>query len=208
LKYFDFPKEKIHIITPKFNLPALIVKGRDLFDKNQLNLFFPASPLIYKNHAIVIEALSLLDVEIQRKISIYFTCVNQDLYYLIKNTKTQYLINYMGVISFDDVLCAYRDADALIFPSYIETFGLPLIEAASFGIPIIVADLPYSHEVLQDYSGVVYVPYDDPKQWSEKILGLFITKGKKYQPFKAELSNSWHELFRIMKNKIENHVEK
>jgi len=39
-----------------------------------------------------------------------------------------------------------------LFPSYIETFGLPLIEAAAFGLPIGVANEAYAHEVLKGYN--------------------------------------------------------
>ncbi|WP_418124279.1 glycosyltransferase family 4 protein [Variovorax sp. 160MFSha2.1] len=41
----------------------------------------------------------------------------------------------------------YRTASCLIAPSFAEGFGLPLIEAASHGIPIIARDIPVFHEV-------------------------------------------------------------
>lgn len=40
---------------------------------------------------------------------------------------------------------------ALIFPSYIETVGLPLVEAMSVGAVILAADCEYAHEVLDGY---------------------------------------------------------
>lgn len=42
---------------------------------------------------------------------------------------------------------AYRHASALIAASKDEGYGLPLIEAAHFGIPIIASDIPIFHEV-------------------------------------------------------------
>lgn len=44
----------------------------------------------------------------------------------------------------------------LLFPSYIETFGLPLLEARMSGSPILASDCPFSHEILDDYDGVSY----------------------------------------------------
>jgi glycosyltransferase involved in cell wall biosynthesis len=45
---------------------------------------------------------------------------------------------------------------AVIFPSEIETFGLPLIEARSTNTPVLAIDLPYAREVLNGYANVKY----------------------------------------------------
>jgi len=205
-RHFDFPKNKIHIIRPKLELPALEDVKQTNIDTNKLNLVYPATPLIYKNHITIIKALSLLDQKSQEKIILHLTCEKQDLGHLLINTKIHFLINFTGKISFNEVLGMYKEADALLFPSYIETFGFPLLEAASFGMPIIAADMPYSREVLQGYAGVSYASYDDPKLWSEKISKLFSQKGKRFQPIKLEQSDSWLKLFLILKNKIKYHV--
>ena len=63
----------------------------------------------------------------------------------------------------------YKNADALLFPSYIETLGLPLLEAAAFGLPVLAADVDYAHEVLKDYEGVRYIDVFDYEGWARKI---------------------------------------
>lgn len=50
----------------------------------------------------------------------------------------------------DNLVFFYRHASAFIFPSLAEGFGLPLIEAAHFGLPIVASDIPVFHELLQD----------------------------------------------------------
>lgn len=47
---------------------------------------------------------------------------------------------------------AYKHASALIGASKDEGFGLPLIEAAHYGIPIIASDIPIFHEVAGEYA--------------------------------------------------------
>ena len=88
----------------------------------------------------------------------------------------------------------------MVFPSYIETYGLPLIEAASLGVPIIAADLPYAREVLDGYEGVTFVPYDDAEGWSRAISEL--RKGVRYSPLQLKSRPSWQELFNIVESKI------
>lgn len=48
----------------------------------------------------------------------------------------------------DAELAGYlRNATALIFPSFVEGFGLPLIEALSSGVPVIASNLPVFREI-------------------------------------------------------------
>ncbi len=47
----------------------------------------------------------------------------------------------------DELACYLSGARALIFPSFDEGYGLPLIEALSLGVPVIAGDLPAFHEV-------------------------------------------------------------
>lgn len=41
-------------------------------------------------------------------------------------------------------------AQALLFPSFAEGYGLPLVEALSMGVPVIASDLPIFHEIAND----------------------------------------------------------
>ncbi|MDH7476429.1 MAG: glycosyltransferase family 1 protein [Microgenomates group bacterium] len=50
----------------------------------------------------------------------------------------------------EDLLFFYKNAKALIHPSLAEGFGLPLIEAAHFNLPIIASDIEIFHEILGD----------------------------------------------------------
>ncbi len=44
----------------------------------------------------------------------------------------------------------YANAEALVFPSLMEGFGLPALEALAHGCPVIVSDIPVFHEILGD----------------------------------------------------------
>jgi glycosyltransferase involved in cell wall biosynthesis len=203
---FNFPKDKIHVVRPKIISPKILDISKPKLDYNKLNLFYPATPLIHKNHNVLLQSILLLSDEIKGKVKLYLTCEEKDLKNILSEETNQFDIVFMGQISYSKVFNMYIESDALVFPSYIETFGLPLIESASLGSSIIAADLPYSREVLQSYKGVTYVKYNDPKLWSEQIELLIKNKDQIHESLKLKNKNSWPEFFNIIKNKIQNNA--
>ncbi len=77
----------------------------------------------------------------------------------------------------DDLLAAYRAADACLFPSLCESFGHPLVEAMALGKPVIAADRPYARELCGEHA--LYVDPEKPadlvalwRRWPEPARGL------------------------------------
>lgn len=57
-------------------------------------------------------------------------------------------IHFIGGIERESLLNFYSECSALIYPSFFESFGLPLIEAANRGLPIIASELDYVRDVV------------------------------------------------------------
>lgn len=69
-------------------------------------------------------------------------------------------IIFAGKMSREDVFKMYNTS-TLVFPSYIETFGLPLLEAKLSGSIILASDHPFSKEILKEYQNAYYFnPFD------------------------------------------------
>ncbi|NNL66145.1 MAG: glycosyltransferase, partial [Myxococcales bacterium] len=68
-------------------------------------------------------------------------------------------VRFLGPVPYQDILRYYRGAAALVFPSYIETFGHPLLEAMLCGTPVVAADIPSFREIARDIA--LYFPPDD-----------------------------------------------
>jgi glycosyltransferase involved in cell wall biosynthesis len=67
----------------------------------------------------------------------------------------------LGVVPADDLAALYRQAAAVVLPSRNEGFGLPAIEAAASGAPVVATDLPAFREVLA--GAARYVPVGDSR---------------------------------------------
>ena len=59
-------------------------------------------------------------------------------------------IECIGYIDQKELLNYYLEVDALLFLSLEESYGLPLIEAMYFNLPIIVPDLEYARYLCGD----------------------------------------------------------
>jgi glycosyltransferase involved in cell wall biosynthesis len=64
------------------------------------------------------------------------------------NQKGLIIINH-GLLAHDDLMNMYSQIEFLVYPSLVESFGLPLIEAVKSGCKVIASDLPFTHAVIQ-----------------------------------------------------------
>ncbi len=62
---------------------------------------------------------------------------------------------------------AYANARALVFPSYVEGFGLPLVEAMQRGLPAMASDIPVFREIGGEF--MAYFDLDKPQSLADKI---------------------------------------
>jgi glycosyltransferase involved in cell wall biosynthesis len=67
-----------------------------------------------------------------------------------------------GAVIGDELAALYRHAGAFVLPSLLEGLPLTLLEAASFGVPVVISDIPPHREVCgREGPGVAIVPTGD-----------------------------------------------
>ncbi len=64
-----------------------------------------------------------------------------------------------GFVSDETLACLYSGAAAVVIPSLAEGFGLPAVEAAACGAPLLLSDLPAHRETL-DEAALFFAPTD------------------------------------------------
>lgn len=80
-------------------------------------------------------------------------------------------VTFAGAVPRGEVASIVAAADAFVFPSLWETFGLAPVEAAMAGVPLVVSDIPVLREVLLsgEHSPVRFVDTADAPRLAETI---------------------------------------
>lgn len=174
IKIAKVDSKKITIQPPEITID---VKNKYKVDtQNNVKYFiYPASGLKYKNHQVIVDALSKIK---NKNLIVYFTLngnENSDIKNLYDTVQANDLsIKFIGHKKINEIYKMYEYC-TLIFPSYIETFGLPLLEARRHETPIIASNCVFSREILDNYDKASFF---DPNDSSElaRILSSYVVE--------------------------------
>ena len=92
--------------------------------------------------------------------------------------------------------------DCLLFPSKVETWGLPISEAKAYKKPMLLADLPYAKETCGVYEEVSFFNTKNPEELAH-LLTQFVDKsivfsGNKTTFDSADELHNWKAIFDYM----------
>ncbi len=94
---------------------------------------------------------------------------DQDLFLLVKGVERGQ-VTMMGSVPYRELPGIYKSHDLFVFPSLSETFGHPLAEAMSIGMPIVASDTPVHREVCKD--AALYFPPLLPSALAQAVRRL------------------------------------
>lgn len=84
-------------------------------------------------------------------------------------------VRALGMVRESKLAELYRGAAALLFPSLVESFGLPLVEAMASGCPVACSDLPTLREVTAGAAAIA--PARDEGAFADVLRGVLSDAG-------------------------------
>jgi len=138
-------------IMPILDFPSL--KGINKYKDKKYDFIYVSSGEPHKNHKNLIEAWGLL-AKHDCTPNLCIT-INHERYPELFNFISKMIIQYgLNITNVEDVphkelFQLYECSGCLIFPSYCESFGLPLIEADHMGLPVIASEEDYVRDLLE-----------------------------------------------------------
>ncbi len=89
---------------------------------------------------------------------------------IIKNLDIGDNVSFLGSVSSEDLPELYRKCTMFVFPSTVETFGNPLVEAMACGCPIACSNTAAMPEIADD--AAVYFNPNDTVEMADVIIGV------------------------------------
>jgi len=139
---------------------------------SKIIFFYPALPRVFKNFEVLCRAAKMLRKDIQDSIEIRLTIngtENRYTHNLVRNFSGVKSLHFIGRQNQKNMLKNYAQTNVMLFPSKLETWGLPISEAKAFNIHILLADLAYAHETAGNYPLVSFLDPNDPLEWAQAI---------------------------------------
>lgn len=170
------------------------------------SFFYPAFPRVFKNFETICEAAEILEKEGIKNFKIYLTINGNENKYsedIVRKYKNLETIKFIGLLPRSEVLQYYSKVETLIFPSKLETWGLPITEFKNYNKPIILADLPYAHETVGDYDKCIFFNPHSAKELMCKMRRIILNKEDlKFENSESEkgteIYNNWESLFEVI----------
>lgn len=206
IKLFDIVSQKI-VVTPPGNSNPIPDYNNDVKQDRICRFIFPSYADIHKNFEVACQAAAALEQEVgPDKFRLTLTLdqsVNKYAKWLFKKWGHIKSIEFAGFLSREMLYQCYHEANCLIFPSKVETWGLAISEFGAFDKPMILADLPYAHETSAGCSMVSYFEPDDAEALKNRMRqviegnleGFAPNPGKAIEP---PVTHNWEELFALL----------
>jgi len=185
--------------------PSVSVEDSGIYkheENNKAIFFFPSLPRVFKNLEVICEAVENLESEGVSDFEVNLTIDGTENSYSGRiRGKFGHLkqVRFIGIQSRKSVYMHLRQMDCMLFPSKLETWGLPISECKAFGKPMLVANLKYAKETVGEYDKVRFFDPHNARELAELMRGVItrtIIYDKTVAPQIAEpFVKNWKELF-------------
>ena len=174
-------KRSLKIFKLPYVAPPYVYNSKDFSSELELPkkyLFYPAQFWEHKNHKNLIQALELIKTKHNKIVDLVLVGAKKNYYSNVLDVIKQYdlenQIHYFDYVQNDELVYLYKNAFALIMPSYLGPTNIPPLEAIALGCPVIVSDVYAAREQLDD--SALYFNPKDSEDISNKILTLLENK--------------------------------
>ena len=123
-----------------------------------------------KNHALLLDVWDAMGAEAPTLVICGARGWNNAAVFARLDSRTDTRVIERAGLSDGAVAALLAGSCGLLFPSFAEGYGLPPVEAAALGVPVVANDLPVIREILGNIP--VYVPADDRYLWEKTIKDM------------------------------------
>jgi glycosyltransferase involved in cell wall biosynthesis len=150
LKVFDFPEDKVKVVYHGYPDYFEQYQNNSTSTNAQPYILFIGTRGEYKNFEFFLRAFSHVPKSYGLRIKVAGHKPTADEQQLIRELKLEDVVIFENFVTEKELSNLYKQALCFVFPSLIEGFGMPLLEAFISNCPVICTDIPVFKEVAGD----------------------------------------------------------
>jgi glycosyltransferase involved in cell wall biosynthesis len=134
-------------VTPQTVQP---LAPRDLKNLADRFILYPAQTWVHKNHLALLEAMarivesgSSIDLVCTGRLTEHFTALQRR----VEELHLSGRVRFLGYVDQSELAWLYQHATALVFPTLFEGWGIPIVEAFAWDLPVACSAIPVLDEV-------------------------------------------------------------
>jgi len=158
---YNTEMEKLHCIYLAYNAEYFYQEAAEEINKARATLahLLPSKPFLlyvgsrggYKNFSTLLTAYSAWHYRNEIALVVVGSAWSNKEKDIILAHKLELQTYTLSDVNDDRLRMLYNAAEAFVYPSIYEGFGIPLLEAMACGCPIVASRIPSSLEIAQDY---------------------------------------------------------
>lgn len=201
-RLLQIPENRFVVFPPQRDITNYISTPNS---ENKVTTFlFPATADCHKNFEVLCHATQLLEELVgQNKFRTLITVSgNENRYARYLKQRWGYVksLYFIGFQKRETLFSFYTQAHCLVFPSKVETWGLPISEFAHSGKPMLLANLPYAWETAAGCKAAAFFHPDDAKALAKLMLNVYennMSSFSRIAPVEIRHPHvySWEQLF-------------
>lgn len=164
------PSEFTNISEAEYIADYIDIKNKYSIEGDYI--FYPAQLWPHKNHIYILNGLKILKEKYRRIINVVFSGSDKgSLNFILKKAEDLGLlsqVHYIGFVDNKEMPYLYKQALALVMPTYLGPTNIPPLEAFRLGCPVLYSDLPKLKEQVKD--AAVLLDLKDPESLCKGLL--------------------------------------
>jgi glycosyltransferase involved in cell wall biosynthesis len=138
---------------------TILFVGRVSRRKGAADLLYVAKRLSDRGASFLLEVVGRIEDE-----------SHWDMRHEIARLGLQTVVRLVGELDEDGVLAHLRSSSILLYPSYVDTYPLVILEASASGLHVIAYDLKGAEEILREFGSGRVVPLGDREALSRAVI--------------------------------------
>lgn len=204
IQTYNVPPEKVVVTYEGIGINTTKHSEDNLLKKYNITtpfFLFVGSAYPHKNLDRLMEALVFLNQQGSKDVKLVISSsrsvFTQRLEDMIKQKKAGKYVKMLGFVPDDELVALYKKSVGLVYPTLMEGFGLPGLEAMASGTLVFTSDIPVLKEVYKN-NAIYFNPYDFSAIAKAMESGLEMKREERRQKIKLSQEfvkrYSWKEM--------------